>query len=388
MESSKNGTVQQYLGNLMNEFNTAMSKLNALKMPSNDTIQIMAQVYNSSTEQKTSNQPVKPSTFGSTQASTQNPFETGIFGSLASTNQNQPAMSTSSIFGGSTASSFPQSSSIFGASNEQKSPFSFAQPKPSVFGGQSSSIFGASQVQPQPSASIFGSTQNQPQQSASIFGGQPTQSNVFGQSTFGSTNPAQSTNIFAPQQPQQQSIFASPIQPQAVTQNVFGSFNQNQNSMQTQEPQQQSIFGSTTSNIFQQPTQSTTIPFGQIQSTQTQLPSTNIFGASMIQNPPAAQPSQNVFAIQQPQNPLQQQPQNTMQQPTGGSIFSIQQPAANIQASSFGSNPFQTQSAPSIPESVYSKLEDLTQEELQQFQASEFTLGKIPLKPPAQNLCV
>jgi hypothetical protein len=382
MESTKNGTTQQYIANLMNEFNTALNKLNELKMASNDTIQVMAQIYNSSTEQKSPNQPgsVKPSFSSSASAApSQNPFGTGIFGS---SNANQPAMTASNIFGtsASTGSSFQQPSSMFSASNEQKSNFSFAQPKPSLFGqspSMGSSIFG-------------GAPQNQPQapQSSSIFGQQPAaQSNIFGQNSFAPSNPAPSASIFGAQQPQQPSasIFGGTqtIQQPQAAQNVFGSFNSPQ---APQQQQQQSIFGATTTgNIFQQPAQQQS-PFGQIQSPQTQTvqPSSNIFGASMMTQPaPQPVPSQNVFAIQEPQNPMQQQ-----QQQSGGSLFTIQQPTTNMPAQTFGGNPFQQQVAPSISETTYSKLEDLTPEEIQQFQAAEFSMGQIPLKPPPQNFCL
>lgn len=375
MESSKNGTVQQYLGSLMNEYSSSLNKLNALKISTPETIEMLAQIYNSSTEQKSSNQPsaVKPSSFGTSNAAipTQNPFGAGMFGT--SNNNNQSTMSTSNIFGAqaSNASSFPQSSSMFGSSNDQqKASFSFAQPKPSIF-GQSPSLFGATQSQPQApqSASIFGSPQNQTtEQQSSIFGGQ---SNIFGQSPFASSSlappTASQTSIFS-----NQATVQSPLQ----SQNMFTS-------MQTQPPQQQSIFGASSTNIFQQPSS----PFGQVQAVQPQQSSQNIFGGSMLPAQPPVQSvaPQNIFGIQQ------QPQQNILQQPaTGSSIFSMQQqqPATSMPAPpSFAGNPFQQQMAPPVSESAYSRLEDLTQEELHAFQGDEFVLGQIPLKPPAQNLC-
>lgn len=387
MESSKNGTVQQYVANFMNEYSNALNKLNELKMLSSETIQLIAAIYNTSTEQKSSNQQsaVKPSAFGSsnpvaaqqsqnifgssnqTTLQQQTPFGSSMF---ATSNQPSAAMNTASIFGASnsinpfqTTAQQPPSTSIFGTSNEQN--FSTALTKPSVF-NQQSSIFGGSHMQQQPppqtpSTNIFS-------QGINSFGQNPFSSPVSSApSIFGSS-------IQQAVVPQQAVIPQQAVMPQQSS--IFSSFS-------AQNPvapmQQTSIFGS--SNVFQNvPPQ--------------QPPSTNIFASSMsIQPPPPVQqPSQNIFGV--PQN--MQQPQQPISLPS--SVFTIkqQQPPQAINSSVFNvaaansssSNPFQAQKPIEIDESAYSKQEELSMEELQAFQASNFTIGKIPLKPPPQSLCI
>lgn len=384
MESSKNGTVQQFVANFMNEYSNALNKLNELKMLSPETIQLISEIYNTSTEQKSSTNlqsSVKPSPFGSSTnsvtATQQNIFgsstqSTAAFGSSmfgAGNQQPAAAMNTTSIFGGSTNTinpfqAVPQQSSatsIFGgSSNEQKSSFSMSQPgitKPSIF-GQQSSIFGGSQMQQQapqtPSTNIFS-------QPASAFGQNPFSNPVIA--------PA-STSIFGGTSVPQQAV----IPQQAVMPSVFSS-------SFAQSPvapmQQTSIFGS--SNVFQSVPQ--------------QPPASNIFASPMSsqQVVPPVQSSQNIFGVTQ----------NVQQQPISlpSSVFSIQQTQPQPQAmsssvfnvnppSSSNSNPFQAQKPATVDESAYTKQEELTMEELQAFQAANFALGRIPLKPPPQSLCI
>lgn len=378
MESSKNGTVQQFVANFMNEYNSALNKLNELKMLSPETIQLISAIYNTSTEQKSSNQQssVKPSQniFGSSNSSTaqqQTPFGSSMF---ASSNQPSAVMSASSIFGASNTINPFQSSpqlpgtSIFGTSNEQKSSFSMSQAqsntgitKPSVF-SQQSSIFGGSQMQQQPL--------------------QTPSASIFSQSSFGQQNPFSSPVLAV--MPQQSSVFSSFAQNPAAPMQQTSIAPMQQTSLAPM--QQTSIFGS--SNVFQNLPQ--------------QPASTNIFASPMSsqQVVPPSQNSQNIFGVtqniqqQQPQPialptsvfTIQQQPQQQQQpQAMNSSVFNV--PAAAVASSS---NPFQAQSQKPIvvDESSFSKQEELTMEELQAFQAANFVIGKIPLKPPPQNLCI
>lgn len=366
MEAAASGQQQQHVNELIAQYNDAMSKLNLLKNPTPDTIQLVANIYNQSIqEQKQPTQSITGSNvFGAPTAAPQqqsNPFQmsNSVFGG---SQQQQPTMNAGSIFGAATTASNPfqssTQSSIFGAPKEPQAPasnFTFAlnqqqQPQPqqqSIFGSTvqsppQSSIFGAPQpIQQQQGSSIFGAQQNTFATGSSIFGGAPQQqpqpqqqpSSIFGQ-----------TSIFAqPQLPQQQipapGIFGTPLpQPQEAFPNVFSQF-------QAQQP-----------------------PVSQ--------PQAGLFAQ------PLATPQQSIFGVPQP--PMQQQQQTAA--PTG-SIFQIQQQpqGANVQQT-FGANPFQTQPPP-IDESAYSKPEDLTPDELQAFQAETFQIGKIPLKPPPKHLC-
>ncbi|KAG5678201.1 hypothetical protein PVAND_007894 [Polypedilum vanderplanki] len=264
IENSKNGNLQQYINLLAAEYNSAIQKLNELKMASPDTIQLIASIYNNSIDQKT---PIVSKASISSQP--QNPFQSSnIFG--GSNHQTNTGMSTSSIFGTSSNISNPfqqqaQGTSIFGsASSNMQTQQQVAQASPFSFVNASSSNITSAVQQPQ--SSIF--TQNiygQPQQQHnSIFGSMPT--------------------------PQSQPI--ANIQPQN-SQSIFGqSFNQ-----PLQTP---SIFASQT---IQTPSN----PFQQVQ----QQSTTNIFGAQNIQ-PQASQtplqPSNNIFQIQQTQQQVQTQP--------------------------------------------------------------------------------
>lgn len=153
LENSKNGNIQGYISNLMNEYNTAVQKMNELKMASNDTLQVVASIYNTSNnDQKSNNVSQK------TQPQTQNPFQSSnIFGSFSQSqvipqsttsifNPQNPQqtqtqmMSAASIFGG-TSSSNPFQSSQQQQANTgntvQQSPFSYSisqtnQPKPVI----------------------------------------------------------------------------------------------------------------------------------------------------------------------------------------------------------------------------------------------------------------
>lgn len=402
-EASKNGAAQQHVNELIAQYNDSMSKLNQLKIASPETVQLVANIYNQSVqEQKPQAAPSTSNVFALSNAavnSTQpqvNPFQLGsVFGGTQSTSSvmntgsvfggastNPSAMNAGSIFGGQPAASnifqSPTQTSIFGGVKEQQpapvtSNFSFSlgqqAAKPSVYG---------SALPTSPQSSIFGASQATPQQpmGSSIFGGQAT--NTFGASSIFGSTPIQ------PQQPQPTSSpFSSSIfaQSQPAGSGIFGS--------PQQPPQQSQMFGQPATHpapSFIQPAAQQIQPFGQ--------PATgSVFGGfqpqpdSMQQNSVFGQasvvPSNNVFGVQQPAPQAVPVPQ--MQPAASGSIFQIQQPNVS-QKTPFGTNPFLTQAEP-VDERAYSKIEDLTTEEIQAFQAPTFELGKIPLKPPPKQLC-
>lgn len=380
MENAKTGQQQQHVNELITQCNDAVSKLNQLKVPSADTIQLVAQIYNESIQEQKQPTQTSPGSnvFGHSNALTtapqqqSNPFQmSSAFG--APQQQQATAMNAGSIFGAPTSNPFQAAttqSSIFGAPKEQQVPasnFTFSlsqqqQPQPQL---PQQSIFGSS-VQSPPQNSIFGSPQplQQQPQGSSIFGTQPN-SFTSGSSMFGGG--AQQQQPQAQQQQQgssifgQTSIFAQPPQQQqqVPATGIFGS----------SQPQPQETFPQAAQNVF-----------GHFQAQQqiTSQPQASLFAQ------PVAAPPQSIFGVQQ--SPLiQQAPPQT--QPTG-SIFQIQQQPQSTNASqTFGANPFQTQPPP-IDESAYSKPEDLTPDEMEAFQAEMFQVGNIPLKPPPKHLCV
>jgi hypothetical protein len=218
IEHSKTGNIQNYVQSLMTEYNGAIQKLNELKMPSSDAIQIIASIYVSPSE----NTAVKST------VSTPNPFQSSNM--LISTNQQ---MSTTSIFGSSSSSqsSNPfqnQTSNIF-TQQQQQQPPSLPQQQNSIFNSMTSSP-----LQPAPSA-----------QTASIFSSGSQATNIFAQ-----------YNAPLQQQQQQSSIFEA--QPHSAvslqtTQSLPSIFGTNQNPFQQVQmaatAQQQHFSG----NPFQPP---------------------------------------------------------------------------------------------------------------------------------------
>lgn len=370
LEASKTGIQQQHVEELVGQYNDALIKLNLLKSLTPDTIQLLATIYNESTlpDHKKSSQTPATNVFASSNAaqqsaqSQQNPFQMGnIFGG-SKQQQQTPAMNTGSIFGSSTTTSNPfqqsQQTSIFGGGmKEQPQPiasnFSFALNHPT----QQQSTFGFNQ-----------STQQSQMPSLSIFGA--GQTNTFG-SMIGA--PAQ-------QQPSQQTFGSSIFGQSKLSGPTMGLYNQT-----AQQPT--GTFGTAL------PLQQVATALGQAQSASAQstlFQQLNGHVFNQFQAQTAAQPqnavnpftqtvpSQNVYAMQ-----TQQEQQQAPPAPAG-SIFHIHH--SNPQQV-VGENPFQTQ-APQIDESVYSRPEDLTPEEIRAFQAGTFTLGQIPLKPPPKQLCL
>lgn len=382
MEAAKTGQQQQHVNELVASCNDAVSKLNQLKMATPETIQLVANIYNQSIqEQKQPTQSMPGSNvFALANAPAaaplpqSNPFQMGsVFG--GATQQPATAMNAGSIFGAPTSNPFQSTqTSIFGGQKEQQAPasnFTFALNQQQQPQATQQSIFG-SPAQAQPQSSIFGASQPQ---GSSIFGGQPN-SFTSGSSIFGGGQPQQpqaqqqGSSIFG-----QSSIYAQPQQQQqqqSPAPGIFGS-----------QPQQQpapGIFGSQPQGQENFP-QAPQNVFGQYQAQQQQpipQPQASLFAQ------PAVAPPQSIFGV--PQNQMTQQ--TPAQAPPTGSIFQIQQqPQTANPQQAFGANPFQTQPPP-IDDSVYSKPEDLTPDEMQEFQAETFQIGKIPLKPPPKHLCV
>ncbi|XP_065344625.1 nuclear pore complex protein DDB_G0274915-like [Cloeon dipterum] len=441
------------------------------------------------------------SVFGSSNPQTPNPFQStgSVFGSNA--NQSPKPFAQTSLFGQATT---PQKS-IFGGSSLATNPPSglfasattTAQP---VFGqtaplfaqkssfGQSSNLFG------QQSTSLF----SQAQGTSSVFG-QSAQPSLFGQSTFGQQQPAQTSSLFGqsatfsqqPSAPQptsfgQSNLFSQTTQPASVfgqsapfsqpaattaqSSNIFGqstnsifgqantatststgslfgqspAFSQQTNlfgqtapsvfgqpaqqPQQQQQPAGQSLFGQTAASSFgqksifgQSPAQppAATSLFGQAAATPaesatpafgSQAPAAPAFGqtpgpfsspftpakppsglfAAAAANSPAFAPTSTASA-----SPFGNVPafgaQPTPQQPQAAPLFESKPFAPAQEASVFAQTPVKLSPfgpAAAVPAgNHYSPLEALTNEQIEQFNNSEFKLGSIPTMPPARQMC-
>ena len=227
-----------------------------------------------------------------------------------------------------------------------------------AFGSQSSG-FGASGSQ-----SVFGQTL-QPTQGT--LGQTTTQSSLFGKPQSDQTN-GQSQNLFG------QSLFGQgpTFGQQTGTQSgLFGQQTGTQSGLfgQTSRSQPTGLFGKTDS------VSAGASPQGPPATPQ------SLFGASgpsVIPNTPA-QTGSGLFSGST--NSKSQ----TTGSPFGGSSNFGSSTAAVVPSGSSLGHTAGHQSAQTG--SLYTPLDKLTSEELEQYQAATFTLGKIPTKPPPRELC-
>ncbi|XP_014361380.2 nucleoporin NUP42 [Papilio machaon] len=190
------------------------------------------------------------------------------------------------------------------------------------------------------------------------------------QASFGSSNNASSlfrsalsnTNTSVFNQTTNQSVFGPNTQTAAKS--IFAEANQatfgptNTNIFATNETVPKSLFAQETQKIFgPTPTNNPVNIFAS--ATQ------NIFGPteSVGQNVFASQPSVNVF--QKPDQP--------------SDVFERKEPQ-NVFSNVFEQNS-------NTIDNIYSKLEDLSNDELEAFKSNEFKLGFIPELPPPKELC-
>ena len=422
-----NQNVNQYQQKIQAMINEYAQKRNLLRQPSDQVKTVLLRIYNredlTGFHNVLSGQPVNTAgnVFGGSGSTS-----SSIFGSA-------PQPSGSSIFGSTSSSTFG-APSVFGSSAN------------SAFGSSNNSL-----IKPAATASIFGQSNmtSANSSSGSIFSNpattQPT-SNLFGQNTstmssgsiFGNANKptsvfGQASNNPSPQAPQTTSVFGQPAntfgQPATIQPSPFLGPTTTQGSS--------SIFGSSPSmsastSVFGQPT---TSPFTQISSPASSVQST--FGQAAFSQPPtqASNPSpfgqppaqsQTTFGtnLAAPQPSVFGSP-STFGQPsvastsaisiapymTTSSAAPLQGSPAVISSNPFGtpppsiSNPFEKNSSstssekptmglfgqkiiPQKDSSIYTQLDDLTEEEKEQFSAVKFELGKIPLRPPPKEMCV
>lgn len=346
-EAQKNGSIEQYKSQLQTLLQNSVMKIRALQNPAPDVVSMLQNIYNT-----------PPSNSSGTYG--QNPMtERG-------SNLTQHNV-------------FAQNKSPFGQTNEnifQKSSQSNATSP--IFVGGSQNTFTSTFNQGQ--TNLFANAPLSPPQNQNIFS--KTQTSIFGNSSgnniFGGANPNQTANsttsIFGSQPPQvaaQQSVFSG-TQPTQQSTNIFGSTvptSQNQTLFSSQNTNQHSIFG------------------------HQQSPQQNVFAS---QNQPQPIQTQTIFPPQNQQNMFSTNTNNTSPFPNPQPIPTpVQSTPPNYSASIFGYSAANTNAGISfgstvqqpIDENVYSKLEELTDEERKWFESDTLEIMNIPDKPPTYDMC-
>lgn len=352
-EAKANGTVQQTQMHVNSLMQDAKAKMQSCSTLSNDTILNIIRMYNNVAT--VSN---KPNPFGIENNS----------GNISATRE--ATIPNSSLFAlpqiGNQTSQI-QTNNIFGATQSQ------SQVVTPQFGGgggigatapQSTNIFASMNAQLSTSGNNIFANQAQQQQPPPPFGvavAQSTQQSIFGQPII-QTQQQQSSNPFGSnvpatqQQQQPSSIFNT-----AATQQPSSVFN----TAATQQPS--SVFGAA-------PQMQTAAPVSSASPFQTKDYS-------------ATQHSTNIFG-----NTAQNFNGNSGGGGVGGGTNSMGNQGMSGGGGSVGGTSALTSPAGdallmSDNSTVYSKMSDLTPDELQAFQSDHFVLGKIPIKPPPKELC-
>ncbi|TMW46649.1 hypothetical protein DOY81_008277 [Sarcophaga bullata] len=385
-EAKQKNFFDQFHQQFTKEALDASNKMKALLQMTPDIIDVVIKVYDT------------PSDTSCSGATTGKPAGTAISNPFGATNagsifaKSNTVTGNSNIFGNATAtaggfgSSNAAGKSIFGATTNNNPTSSSIFGNNTPFGGQpqqQTSMFGQSTMT---ANSIFGGGTANNQQMNSIFGQQqPQTAPTMGANIFASATQQQQQQqpphfgLFSQQnqqQPQQPSIFGQQKQPEPQNTNIFaqtpqavqpqaGLFAQAAQTMQ--QPQQQP------QGLFAQAAQQTAAQ-GQGLFAQAAQQTQSVFGQAMQQ-----QPNTNIFQQQQ-QNNLGQQGQQqqiqNMQPPTGLFQQAVQQ----------NQNSMNTPSPAQVSSTVYSRMEDLTAEEIEAFKADCFQPGKIPFHPPPREL--
>lgn len=327
-----------------------------------------------------------------------------------------PQANQGSIFGGT-----PAPATGFG---NQNSPLAAANTEPahkSILTGNApngSSIFGTNVFGNVPTQNAQNIFLQQPATQPSVFGNQPVPSfqsnqNIFAQppafgqnpSVFGQTPTTQTSP------PPYGSTFATQNQPTfSQTQPIFSQtqpiFSQTEPTFSQTQPtfsQTQPTFGQTSPFGAAPLVNSPPSGFGTLPPYSTQ--SQAVFNQNNIFTTPASTQA-NIFSQSTPTQAsiFANSTQNSVIPQSGGNIFTDAAKCGNYPAPSlFGTNAGNMQPSgfgvakPSVfgghvqtvapPCDVYSKLEELSQIELDAFQSNEFEFGKIPTIPPPLSLC-
>lgn len=425
-EAKTTGALPNLIGQIQQQHRDATNKMSQLYECTNQTIGMMATLYNSeelgaSTGlAASSTNPFAIGAGGSTSSNifgaapaTSNPFGAGgnvfgtvtaasnvfgggaggvstiapgggsIFGGSSSIFGGGSATGSSSVFGGTSlagTSSATSGGSIFGLSSAAatSSPFSLGQQQHQDQ-SQTANIFGQTSTAPSANGggSVFGGTATFSQPNGGIFGG--TTTSAFGQSSGGG------------------SFFGGS--------NVFGGGNQQSSVAAAQNPfggaaaATQSNFGESVappSGLFASvPVPTNGNIFGAVAPQQQQ----NIFGqpTAAVTATTAAQPPINPFAAaaQQPQQ-FGAVSTGTFGSTSAGAATNYQspfgavpQPKQDAFATQSNINPFQQQNQQQGPidNTIYTPIESISEQDLAWFKMDHFELGQIPTVPPSRELC-
>lgn len=262
---------------------------------------------------------------------------------------NTPASSQAGVYSGNTFPNSNSSSFTFKSGPVSQQPI-FAQANQNLFSNSQQNTFGAN-----------------------VFGGnnQITQNNTTG-SLFAGNTQNTSNNVFA--KPGNTNVFQSPSEQVQTSTNMFPQANSNiavqnkSNSIFTsQQPSTGSIFGTNHQiNMFPPPNSQ----------------STNIFALPNVQSQTSTNPNTNIFnTVQNPQLSNNQPQKNVTFDQLPNSVF-----ATGNQTTQPQTRVFNNSQSPHSDQSIYSKLEDLTEEEIKWFESEGFDT-KIPENPPTYDIC-
>lgn len=338
-ESKRKNCFEQFDQQFKKEAFEANQKMKLLLQFPPDVIDVICKIYNKSVETNTttvSGANANPfSTLGSGNAN----VGSSLFSKPAGNLSNTSIFSSGNTngFGGVVNSNTTGGNSLFGGNSNIAS-------SSNIFGG-STNAFGNQTMQTTatPGSTIFGQATSSPMNNNSFFGGTVNTSivnngnNIFAQATNNNTFGVPSA---------QTSIFSNNQQTQQQTTNIFAQVS---NPFASQTQQQQQITSANTSGLFGA---AGTMGGGPGVS--------NIFG----QVTPA---NNNMFA-------QQTQQQQQQQQTTNGNIFAMAMQQITNTA------------LPTINSTTYSRLEDLSSQEIEAFKADSFQQGKIPFNPPPKEL--
>ncbi|XP_064535235.1 uncharacterized protein LOC135426160 [Drosophila montana] len=275
------------------------------------------------------------------------------------------------------------------SANNNSNPFGFVGNNTA----QTSSIFskpalGAS------TANIFGSAAATPSfasSGSSIFGGGPVGGNNAGTSIFAGATSTQ--NIFAQQQqqPQQPGSFVQQ-QPMGQTQpSIFGQAQPQQQQNPFGQAQTPAAFSGGSSSVFAQAQPANASPFGQaVNYAPQQLQPPQQPGGIFGQGAAVAAPNTgNIFAQAAAQSPsgFFGQPQAGFQQPQQQQMQSEAPQQLHTLHQQQQQQVLQQPSQSDNSSSIYSRMEELTPEEIAAFKADHFAPGQVPFKPPPRELC-
>ncbi|XP_017049079.2 ras-interacting protein RIP3-like [Drosophila ficusphila] len=276
----------------------------------------------------------------------------------------------------------PEGGTVSAAPQQPSNPFAAAAPATN----SSASIFGKPTLS---TGNIFGNVSTQPNNANSIFGGSMATANP-GNSIFGGgAAAAGATSVFGqPQQQQPQpagqafqggNLFAQ-AQVQPANPSPFGGF------QQQQQPQAAGIFG--------QPANTNLGIFGQAAQQQAQAqPPSGLFAQAAASTFPNQQQQlqqqqmQQQQMQQQQQQQMQQQQQQQMQQQQQQQLQMQQQQQQMMQQQQMLQQQQQPQATNEAHSSVYSRMADLNEQEIEAFKADQFLSGALPFKPPPRELC-